>query len=380
MAEQVDVCIVGGGVVGLFCALEQAQKGKVVRVIDKLYTGSSRYNMGEIVLKGLPESISEFAQYSQDQWSQAAEDFGKSLGYEQLGYARFSLKGSDVVKLKNEVEAEKALGFENVQYIDDDKEIHEKLGITNYSEEINAIKYSEDEGAIDTSKALDGLRKMIIQAGVRIWGSDSVEEIIYEDGIIKKVITDSKEECEAKNYIFATGVWTNDLLEKIDSPLPIRPARVHILQLIPTGKMPTCILNSGEKTGNILIKAQANGRVLVMYTASMDQAQATWSTEEDLDVVNWLRRRAGQMVKSLENAKLRSVNVVLTAITPDKNPYIGRVENYENLYVAAGMNGKSYAYAAGTSKYLGVLLSGKESPFKPETEKAIAPSTKRFGS
>jgi glycine/D-amino acid oxidase-like deaminating enzyme len=378
MTEKVDVCIVGGGVVGLFCALEQAKNGKVVRLIDKLYSGSSRYNMGEIVLKGLPESMSEFAKYSHEQWSHAAADFGKNLGYEQLGCARFSLKGSNVENLKAEVEKEKELGFENVEFIDDDKKIHEKLGLTNFSEVINAIKYSEDESAIDTSKALDGLRKMIIQSGVRIWGSDVVEQVITKDGSVQKVITDTGEECEAKNFIFATGVWSSTLLAKVGESLPIRPARVHILQLIPTGKMPTCILNSGEKYGNILIKSQINGRALVMYTASMDPAQATWSTEEDVELIAWLRRRAGQMVKTLENAELRGVNVVLTAITPDKNPYIGAIEKLDNLYLAAGMNGKSYAYAAGVAKYLGLLLRGEESPFTAETQKAISPSVKRF--
>tara|TARA_R110000868_G_scaffold218576_2_gene469304 strand:+ start:228057 stop:229193 length:1137 start_codon:yes stop_codon:yes gene_type:complete len=377
MAEKVDVCIIGGGVVGLFCALEQVKNGKVVRLIDKLYTGSSRYNMGEIVLKGLPESIAEFAQFSQNQWLHAAEGFGKSLGYEPHAYARFSLKGGDVEKLKKEVETERALGFE-VDFIDDPELIHEKLDLKLVAEEVNAIKYSADEGAIDTSKALDGLRQMIIQSGVRIWGSDSVEIIETEGKRLKKVITDTGEECEADNFIFATGVWSGTLLGKVGESLPIRPARVHVLQLIPTGIMPSCILNSGEKYGNILVKSQPNGRVLVMYTASMDPAQATWSTEEDIEVIAWMRRRAGQMVKSLENAALRSVNVVTTAITPDKNPYVGAIEKYENLYIAAGMNGKSYAYAAGAAKYLGLLIRGEKSTFSDETLQAIKPSITRF--
>ena len=84
------------------------------------------------------------------------------------------------------------------------------------------------------------------------------------------------------------------------------------------------------------------------------------------------------MVKSLENAQLRSVNVVTTAITPDKNPYIGKLDNFENAYIAAGMNSKSYAFAAGAAKYLGALIRGEAVEFKEETINAIKPSASRF--
>ncbi|MAI08391.1 MAG: hypothetical protein CMF61_05480 [Magnetococcales bacterium] len=377
MAEKVDVCIIGGGVVGLFCALELVQSGKVVRVIDKVFNGSSRFNMGEIVLKGLPESIAEFAIYSREKWSHAVESFGKNLGYEERAIARFSLKEKHNEKLKQESLKEQNHGFD-VEFVDDLERIKELLGTDRISDSIKAINYGEGEGAIDTAKALDGLRKMIIQAGVRIWGSDSVEKIEHENGRITKVVTDTGEECEAENFIIATGVWSGSILGKIGESLPIRPARVHILQLIPTGSMPHPILNSGEKFGNIVIKSQINGRALVMYTASMDPAQATWSTDQDQDVIHWLRRKAGEMVKSLENAQLRSVNVVTTAITPDKNPYIGKLDNFENAYIAAGMNGKSYAFAAGAAKYLGALIRGEAVEFKEETINAIKPSASRF--
>jgi glycine/D-amino acid oxidase-like deaminating enzyme len=205
MSEKVDVCIIGGGVVGLFCALEQAQSGKVVRVIDKLYNGSSRYNMGEIVLKGLPENISEFAKFSREQWSQTAEGLGKHLGYEKRAVARFSLTEEHNAKLKKESEKEKALGFE-VEFVESAERVQEILGTDRISEDIQAINYTEGEGAIDTAKALDGLRKMIIQAGVRIWGADEVEKIEMDGKRITNVITDTGEQCTAENYIIATGV------------------------------------------------------------------------------------------------------------------------------------------------------------------------------
>ena len=377
MSEKVDVCIIGGGVVGLFCALEQAQKGKVVRVIDKLYNGSSRYNMGEIVLKGLPESIAEFAQFSREQWSHAVESFGKNLGYEERAVARFSLEKGHAEILRKAAEAEKAHGFD-VNFIEGHDKVMEVLGTDRISQDITAVNYSEGEGAIDTAKALDGLRKMIIQAGVRIWGSDVVEKVEMDAGRITKVVTDTGEECVAENYIIATGVWSGEFLKKINLSLPIRPARVHILQLIPTGSMPNAILSSGEKFGNIVIKSQVNGRALVMYTASMDPAQATWSTDQDPELIDWLRHQAGLMVTSLEHAQMRSVNVVTTAITPDKNPYIGQLEGVGNAYIAAGMNGKSYAYAAGAAKFLGALMRGEEHTFSDETVQALKPSVTRF--
>ena len=43
--DTADICIVGGGIIGMYAAYKLSEQGKSVRLIDKLYAGSSRYNI-----------------------------------------------------------------------------------------------------------------------------------------------------------------------------------------------------------------------------------------------------------------------------------------------------------------------------------------------
>lgn len=379
MREQVDVCIIGGGVVGLFCALDHINAGKKVRLIDKQYTGSSRFNVGEIMLQGYPEDFLPFVAYSRSQWKMSEENLGCDVGYDRMGGFRLAISNRDVKKIKESTENEKAFGFES-EWIEDLERIKELMDINLMPEKLKGVKYSLHDAVIDSRHALDSLRAMLIQKGLMIWGSDDVDEFIEENGEIVGVKTEHGEECIADSIVISLGIRAGDLFEKIGVKLPIRPARVHILELMPTGKMPKQLVDHRERYGEIIFKYnEKTGRAVVSYTAERDPAQATFSLKEDEKMLAWLKRRAGEMMPSLENAQVLETHVVSVGVTPDRRPYIGKIKEHKRLFVAAGMNGKSYAFAAGVAGYLGALIRGEDSPLKEEDVAAFVPDVSRFG-
>ena len=374
MKEEVDVCIIGGGIVGLFCAMEQVKAGKKVRLIDKLYSGSSRYNIGGVLMQGYEEASLPFIQYTKKCWQEAAEEFGEDLGFEVQGAVHVAMREGDVDALKKEAEIEQKNGLTS-RYVENQEELKDILEASILSEDVLGAKVSDDDGTIETGRALDTLRQNLIQKGVLIWGSDEVDAFISEDGKIVGVHTVDGDECIASKTFVCTGVWGSKLLQKLDINLPVRPVRCHVLQVIPTGHITSRIIKHRERFGTIITKYQKNGRSVVVYTAHQDPAQSTWSTGVDEPLAKWMTARCGKMVNSLQNAQQNTVSTITTGMTPDKQAYIGAVDGFENLFVAFGMNGLSYAYAAGAGKILAALAAGEE----PAVDVSMFNPNRKFG-
>ena len=369
MSDQVDVCIIGGGIMGLFCALELSQSGKVVRIVDKLFTGSSRHNIGAVLFQVSNEDRLPFLKMTHDAWDAAGTDNDIDMGFEKRGSAFFAYAKSMAKQLESEAEHDAKHGFKGVSYEEDTTKLREFLDVENIPEEILGAKVSDEDNIVDTGKALDALRQLLIRNGVRFWGSDEVTEFKIEGNKIISVKTKTGEECTAKEFIVTAGVWANKLLQLVDISIPMRPARCHLLHISPNGKVPNRLIAKQFPTGDIIIKYQRSGQVLVSYTGAMDQAQATWSNEVDEEAVAWVMEQLPTMLTGLSAPILNKVTTVILAITQDGCPFIGRVEKYENLTVALGFSGKSYAYSAGVAKAVKSIILGEDcgvdlAPFK----------------
>lgn len=87
MAERFDVVIVGAGIVGTACALELAENGLSVCVLeaDEVGSGATAAGMGHIVV--MDDSPAQFTltRYSQILWSSLARDLGPDTEYTQSG-------------------------------------------------------------------------------------------------------------------------------------------------------------------------------------------------------------------------------------------------------------------------------------------------------
>ncbi|MEC9291830.1 MAG: FAD-binding oxidoreductase [Pseudomonadota bacterium] len=356
--DTADICIVGGGIIGMYAAYRFAEEGKTVRLIDKLYAGSSRYNIGDILHAGHVPSVTPFMRYSYEKWREAGEKHEETFGLERRGSVYFSRTESQHISLLAESTKLKDDGVDCF-YESDLEALKEHLQVNRLSDAVRGALIAPRDAAINSRLAVDALRKHITQGGVKIWGSDAVEEFIFDgENKIIGVKTDSGEECHAGTTIITSGIWSNRFLTSIKGEVPMRPARCHVIQAFPNGKVPHQMIGYRLKYGEILAKYLDDGRMLISYTALKDPAQATGRTETDDHAVEFTMRNFADLLTPMEGAKLREVNVMSTAVTPDYAPYLGQSEQYEGLTYAIGFNGKSYAYAAGVADVLCDLTSG----------------------
>jgi sarcosine oxidase subunit beta len=362
MSEHVDVCIIGGGIIGLYCAAELAQAGLLVRLVDKQYNGSSRDNVGDITPHGHPPLLGEFVNYSLKCWQQGSETLVQNLGVDKTGSVQFAFRKEEAARLKKEVEMSDPAGEES-RFLEGAEQIAEALGEVKIAEEALAAKITGSDLAVDTTRALNKLRQYLVQSGVRIWGSDEVKEFLLDqEGAVRGVRTYGGDTCIAEETLLCAGVHAPRLLKPLGVNIPIRPARCHILEMSPNGPVPEQVLIQPEPRGFLRMSRRESGRVLVSYDGILDQKHSTFRQQEDAETVAWMRQRIGEVLPALYNAELHETRVITLAMTPDLMPCIGPYQGKEGLLIAVGMNGRSYAYAAGVAGIMKALLQDEPYP------------------
>lgn len=363
MQDKSDVCIIGGGVVGMFTALLLARAGKTVCVIDKTFAASSRYNIGEVSPSAGDEILNPLLKLSQKIWTEThgvQED--EAMGVALRGRLEFTLHNGIVPIFQEEVKSENDAGIPTTCL--DYDQLKEHLGNINISPDIKAAKYIPEEPVIATKTALIKLKAAVVRAGVKIWGSDEVDAFLFGDGDdagkITGVRTVMGDECIAEETIITAGVHVGELLKKLDLNMPIRPARCHILHVTPNDKVPSELMTLRSRYGHIYMKTNRHGRMMLTYDGIADSNQATYTISPNVATSMWLQAEAARMLPPLANAQVKEQTTVLLSVTPDYLPCIGRVPKYKNLSVGIGMGGRSFALSGGVAQCLtDIIMQGE---------------------
>lgn len=364
MQDKSDVCIIGGGVVGLFTALLLARSGKSVCIIDKTYAASSRYNIGEIAPNGSDTILNPLIKLSQETWLQTAGATEEEpLGVKLRGRFEFS-SNDDVSKvLQNEVEQENAQNIPtSYQTREQLEDLFQKDNYIALGPQVKGAKYIPEEPVIATKTCLRKLKAAVIKSGVKIWGSDEVSEFIKEGDKVIGVKTRQGDACHAEHIIITAGVFVSKLLNKLNISLPIRPARCHILHVTPNDIVPKQLIMARSALGHIYMKTNRHGRMMLTYDGLADAQQATYAITPNPATTMWLQGEAARLLPALANARIQEQTTVLLSVSPDYLPCIGPLKDYPNISVGIAMGGRSFAFAAGTAKCLTALISGQDAP------------------
>jgi len=239
--SNIDVIIIGGGIVGLNAAiqLKTIQKGLKVVVIEKgfLPFGASTRNAGFACFGSISELLADLKHTSEDyvfklvekRWNglQKLRNLigDKQLQYENLGgYELF--KSSDLDLFKN---CSSQIGYFN-QYLKEITGVKETYAIADKSVDefgFKAIDHAiinRSEGQIHTGEMMKHLMKFAKKIGVECWNGvdiDTIEE--DENGVF--LMTTDKINIRAKKLVIATNGFTKKLLPNLD----LQPARNQVI-------------------------------------------------------------------------------------------------------------------------------------------------------
>jgi len=361
MSQSFDAVIVGAGIVGAACALECAQAGLRVAIVEAgiLGGGATAAGMGHIV--AMDDSDAQFAltRYSQELWLRIKDDLPKDVEFETTGTIWVAADEEELreVRRKHSYYSSRKVPCE----ILDTKPLEEsepnlRKGLAGgLLVSDDAVLYPPTAAHWLWSRA-QGCGAQFIQGMV---GAVKATGVALSDGT----------SLTAGATIVATGAWATEL----DSNLEMKKRKGHLAitdrypgfvrhQLVELGYLKSAhSLTSDSVAFNV--QPRATGQVLI---GSSRQYGAEGS-DIDRCMIRSMLSRACEYLPGLAAKMVVRCWTGFRAATPDKLPLIGPSMKNENVWLATGHEGLGITTSLATAKLLVDQILGRTPaiPFEP---------------
>jgi gamma-glutamylputrescine oxidase len=360
-----DICIIGAGYTGLSAALELAEAGYKVIVLEarEVGYGASGRNGGQICTGFSPGQQRIEAQLGKEDAVKcfAIAEEAKKLIVERIakykidcdlkwGYLHAIPKPSQFEGLQEWKDEWDALGYSDTQILNK-AELEERLGTTIYH---GALR----EGGAGHFHPLNyclGLAKAAIAAGARIFENSAVLHV--EPGSIVTART-AQGSITAKFMIIGCNAYIGHMIPKLYAR--IMPVTSYIIATEPLGEnRAKCLIRDND--------AVANTNFIVDYfrltrdTRLLFGGRASYSTLEPSNLGAYMRPRMLSVFPGLKDVKIDHAWGGYIAITSNRIPDCGRLE--PNIYYAHGYSGQGVALAGMYGKLMADCVKGQSERF-----------------
>jgi glycine oxidase len=355
-----DVLVIGGGVIGLSIAYELARHGQSVTLIERGELAREASWAGAGILPppatgdNLPawERLQAVSYALHRTWHEELRTAtGIDNGYRRCGGLYLARLAGEAAALRAAAEQWRSDGL-NVEAPSPTQlaEIEPGLADTIERDEIRAAYLLADEAQIRNPRHLQAL-----VAACRLWGVQLIEhvevtQIIEQSGRVSGVAT-KLGTYSADNFCIAAGAWTESLAAQLGLTLSVYPVRGQMLLYRSESPPLRHIVSEGPR----YLVPRDDGHVLVGSTEE-DVGFDKRTTKVALDE---LRRFATSLVPALARAKIEATWAGLRPHAVDGFPYIGRVPQWENCFIAAGHYRAGLSTSPGTAMIVRQLVRGE---------------------
>ncbi len=407
-----DVAVVGGGVVGIACALELARRGASVTVLerDRIGSGCSFGNAGwltpslslPLAAPGMlrkatrwlldPESplyiqprfdaglarwilgflaatrrsrfergaaaMLELCRVSVDLWEELARRAPEPFGFERHGLVSVYEHREVFEKARAMAELVARHGIPFEAWSADQVREREPAVV---GAQVGAY-YFPDDAHCEPYPAVVALAAEARRAGVRIVEGAEVYAAERTNGTVGRLST-TLGALTAGQVVLAAGAWCEDLGRSLGLRVPILGAKGYSLVLPRLERHPRHSIYLAER--KIAINPHA------------DALRVSGTLELVRDDLSINRRRVGAIVRGASGmlALPRPLGVRelwrgLRPCAPDGMPLIGRARGVGNLWLATGHQMTGLKTATGTGRLIAELVTGQPPSFDPEPFRA----------
>ncbi len=360
-ASQPDVLLVGGGVIGLTTALDLAEHGLSVTVIDRQAIGQEASWAGAGMLppgtaEGDPADNSRAAVErflrcrSNKEWGALSERLlektGIDNGFRQCGAVELGLS-TDQLREQTAV-----WDTEGVQY----EVLEDRSGLQTHvpalADEYRQGVWLPEFRQVRNPRHLKALLTACRMSGVGI--VEGASDLTLQSAGRRVQVTADQRRFDAARVCVTAGCWSGRLLNGLGIDLPVRPVRGQVVQLR-VDRLPfRCVLEHGRR----YLVPRPDGLILVGSTeedAGFDRRTTGRAVEE-------LLRFAISVVPELADAEPVRQWAGLRPASADGLPYVGQVEHLDNLFVAAGHFRSGLQMSPGTASVLRQMMLEQPEP------------------
>ena len=327
-----DVVVIGAGTIGLFTALNLAERGRRVTVLERrtAWREASGVNAGSLGVQNKLVPLVPYTLASFEIWKTLERRLGRDIGYHRTGGYKVATSADEEERLRAGFEAQIAAGL-RAEWKTAETLRREAPWM---SDSVVAATYSDDDGhasPIRLGPALvDALRhaKVDLIEGVEILGMEA-------NGGIR--IDTKGEAFRAREIVIAANAWSARLAAMLGVSLPISldVNMVSVTEPAPltVGKMVT------HARGILTVKQVANGSCLIgggwQGVGTLDDM----AKDIDFDQLTHNLVLASSVLPGLKKLHVLRSWAGYEGVSPDSLPYLGRLPGHERAYVAACARG-----------------------------------------
>jgi glycine oxidase len=372
VAQTCDTLILGGGVIGLSLAYELAGQGRRVQVVDRAQPGrEASWAAAGIIpackfrMRAAPaEWMAGFSAQLHAEWAvRLREETGIDNGLRRSGGIYLADSEANSVELLHTCERWRREGL-TVKWLHsaDVDQLEPALAGVYDRCHMHGAALAAEEFQIRSPRHVRALLMSCRKRGVQITPGVEAFDFEIREGRVVAVITNVGP-MSADQIVIAAGAWTQPIAARLGLKVHVKPMRGQVLLLDAQRMVIRRIVNVGR---NYLLPRD-DGRILVGTTME----DVGFDRRNTAEAISNLLRFASELVPELRSANLERAWSGFRPASIDELPYLGRVPNASNAFVAAGHFRSGLWWSTGTAVVMSRLLRGEApgvdlTPFRPD--------------
>lgn len=366
MNHSFDVLVVGGGVIGCSTAYHLAKKGAKVMVVERRSVGGQAASLTAGILAAhsesdRPDALFDFCRASLSLFPSLVDELTEFSGIDP----EFELCG---VWRVAETEEEKTALLEKKRWLEERAvpvewqdfprlgEVHPGLG-----ESLGGLCCPSD-GQMNSGSWVLSLAEASRRKGVRFLDQVPSLDFVRDRRRVAGVRTkDDVISCD--KMVLTAGAWTSFLLESLRISLPLEPVKGQLMVL---AGVPRAFRGPVYAGAGYLVP-RADGRLVIGSTEERVGFDVQPTLEAQRSLADW----ASRWCPGLNELPVVEFQAGLRPGTVDGGPVMGRLWDYDNLFIAGGHYKRGILLSPLTGQFMADgILDGRwdplGDPFSPD--------------
>ena len=335
-----DLAVIGGGLIGLSCALAAARAGLSVTVLEAEHCGrfaSSASAGGVRSLNRHPAEI-PLARAALELWHRLPEMVGDDGGFAVGGQIRVAEDAEGLAALESRHALLRERGYDHERLLG---AAELKRRLPQMAAHCKGALVVEDDGFADPLRCVHAFRRAVLAAGVTLYEHCRVTEIAKDNGTLR--VRTPGLEIRAGLVVNAAGAWGGRLAAALGEPVPLRAAA---LQMLVTGRLPPFVeAVVGSQGHKLSLKQSENGSVIIGggHEGGVDLDRG--ATRLSQAKVRQNLATAVRLFPDLQQAVLVRSWAGIEGMLADGLPVLGPSATTSGLVHAFGFSGHGFALA-----------------------------------
>lgn len=370
LPKQTRVVVIGGGIIGCSVAYHLTKQGcREVVLLEQGEIGSRATSFAAGLVGGAPQAgLRKLIDASAKLYAALEKETGIATGWKQVGSLVLAQTEARMTQYRRAVPLAQASGLE-VNLITAD-EAKQKWPLLDTKDILGAM-WLPAEGRVDARQAALALAKGAQQRGATIVAGVRVTRVLHKNGRAVGVAT-THGDIAAEKVVLCAGMWSRQLALECGANVPVYPVEHPYLVSKSVAGAAAELACVRDPDAAIYFRTDNSGQVVLgtfpkqSKPCLVDPIPADFGSKplpEDRNYLVEAIKAAQRRVPTLANDNFAKLVNGPATFTPDTNFIIGETPEVDQLFVAAGFNGHSLAYAGGAGDVVAQWVLAGEQPY-----------------